>query len=183
MISASVSLDAKAVLGVLDALPGNIDKVTRSAIGATTTWAKKEGQKRLAASTGIKPSVFSQYRVKARRWIDNGVIWFGYNDVKSGYVGNLTQDSAGAWAEQYYFAGGFVAEMLSGHVGIFKREGAKRLMTRGRFKGKKRQPIVEQVVKLNVAPIIVEGLAIDAQAELERRVVEKLTALNAGVRR
>jgi hypothetical protein len=39
--------------------------------------------------------------------------------------------------------GYFAAEMASGHKGVFKRKGPKRVMTRGKFAGKRRQPIKE----------------------------------------
>ena len=38
---------------------------------------------------------------------------------------------------------GFIARMPSGHTGVFKRFGNKVKMTRGRFQGQRRQPIVE----------------------------------------
>lgn len=41
--------------------------------------------------------------------------------------------------------GSFIAVLSSGHEGIFKRKGSKRIMTKGRYKGKLREPIVELV--------------------------------------
>lgn len=41
-------------------------------------------------------------------------------------------------------SGAFIQTMASGHKGVFYREGDKRVMSKGRYAGKSRQPIVER---------------------------------------
>jgi hypothetical protein len=153
----------------LDALPQTIFRAQRSAIGTTTTWAKKTMQTRLIAKTGIAARVFRNFRVKSRRDRDTGIVWIGFNPVKASYVGKLKQDNGGAWAGQYYFKGGFVTTLRSGHTGIFKKSGRSRL------------PIAEQTVVLKAGFAIAEAVAHEAQIELRARFAAKLRELNPGL--
>ena len=165
----NVTLDQAEVQRVIDALPATIFKAQRSAIGTTTTWAKKELQNRMIGKTGIAAKVFRSFRVKSRRNRETGVVWLGIKDVKASYVGKMSQDPAGAFAGQYFFEGGFVAKMRSGHTGIFKRSGKSRL------------PIAEQVVNLNIGTEVAEDVAVAAQVELRNRFAAKMRELNPSI--
>lgn len=163
-----ISVDDKAVRAVIDALPKNIFNAEKSAVQQTTRWAKKEVQNRLIAKTGIPPRVFRRFRVKSKRLNYNGgLVWVGINQVKASYVGKLKQDITGASAGSYFFQGGFVAKMQSGHVGIFKRRGQARL------------PLDEQTVRLFDAGMIVsEQVAQEAGEKLKQSFIEKVIELN-----
>lgn len=50
---------------------------------------------------------------------------------------------ASAWGKAKVYDGAFLATMASGHQGVFKRNGPKRKMISGTYKGKMRQPIEE----------------------------------------
>lgn len=50
----------------------------------------------------------------------------------------------------------FTARLESGHVGLFKRKGAKRAMTKGHYVGQMRQPIVE--LRGPSVPAVVENI-------------------------
>lgn len=50
----------------------------------------------------------------------------------------------------------FIATMASGHKGVFLRRGNKQIMQRGRYAGKKRQPIYE-AFSASVAPALGEA--------------------------
>jgi len=171
MISASVSLDDKAVLGVIDALPKTVLRAQRSAVSTTTTWARKRLQSRVIAKTGIPSRVFRRFRIKSKRKRETGVVWFGVNPIKAGYVGKVSQDVGGAFAGDYYFEKGFVASMRSGHRSIFKR------------KGKSRLPIVEQVVDIQAGVDLAEEVAREAQQQLRERFIAKMRELNPHLER
>lgn len=165
----NIILDKAEVQSVIDSLPATIFKAQRSAISTTTTWAKKELQNRMITKTGIPARVFRRFRVKSRRDREKGVVWIGINDVKAAYVGKMSQDIAGSFAGEYFFRGGFVAKMKSGHVGIFKRL------------GKSRMPLSERFVKLDVGMEVAESVAVEAQIELRNRFATKVRELNPNI--
>ncbi len=165
-MSIHISLDAAEAQRVIDALPSTIFKAQRSAIGTTTTWANKEMQSRMAIKTGIPARVFRRFRVVSKRQRDSGLVWVGLNKVKAAYVGDLLEEIGGASAGNYYFEGGFIATMRSGHEGIFKRLG------QGRLK------IIEQTVNLNLGFEVAEEVAGDAGRELRARFAAKVLELN-----
>jgi len=162
----SISLDAKAVQSVVDALPRTIFRAQRSAVSTTTTWAGKQLRDRMFLKTGLPMRVFRKFRVKVKRNRETGVVWFGLNPVKASYVGKLSQEPRGAWAGDYYFPGGFVATLKSGHEGIFKR------------KGKSRYPLAEQVVNIDAGFTVAEGVAQEASVQLRERFMAKVLELN-----
>lgn len=166
----SLTLDDKALQSVIDALPRQVFNAQRSAIGTTVTFARKELQKRMIAKTGIPARVFRRVRIKATRRPESGSVWLGYNPVKATYVGKLKQDPAGAFAGDYFFEGGFVARLQSGHVGIFKR-GTE--LTRNL-----KVELVEQTVDLGIGVDVAEEVYGLAQIELRRRFTERMRALN-----
>lgn len=164
-MAVTVTLDKAEVQRVIDALPQTIFKAQRSAISTTTTWAKKELQSRMIGKTGMPAKVFRQFRVKSRRDREKGVVWLGVKQVKAAYAGKMSQDVGGAFAGAYYFEGGFVAKMKSGHESIFKRLGKSRL------------PIAEQTVNIDIGLEVAEDVAIAAQAELRNRFAAKVREL------
>ena len=164
MINLKIDLDQKDLQRFLNAAPRTIFNAQRSALRTTTTFADKLLKDRMALATGLPGKVFKNFRVFKRSSDYQGIIFLGLNPVKAAYAGNLTQEPGGASAGQYYWAGGFVAKMRTGHLSIFKRKGAQRF------------PLVEQVVELPQAQVIAEQVADEAAAELQRRYLEKLEA-------
>jgi hypothetical protein len=65
------------------------------------------------------------------------LITFGARQVGSGVSVEVTKGS------RKIVRTAFIATMQSGHKGVFQREGPKQIMRRGRYAGKKRQPIHE----------------------------------------
>jgi hypothetical protein len=164
VINLNIDLDQKDLQRFLNAAPRTIFNAQRSAIRTTTTFADKLLKDRMALATGLPGKVFKKFRVVKRSSDSRGVIFLGMNPVKAAFAGKLTQEPGGASAGQYYWAGGFVATMRSGHVSIFKRKGSQRL------------PLVEQVVELPQAEAIAGQVADETAAELQRRYLEKLEA-------
>lgn len=75
--------------------------------------------------------------------------------------------------------GAFLARLLSGNVQAVSRYGAKRLMTQGRYKGKRREPLHVEY-GANVAQMLAKGRRPERLAEYARGVfrdeVERLLA-------
>lgn len=146
-------------------------KVIRQSITSAMTKAMKRLEKDLESAAAkefdIPKPVLAKYRVKSKRVVSNGLVWMGYNPIKSGYVGNLRQEDWGASARSYLFKGGFVARMKSGHQGIFMRS------------GKKRFPIKEQKISLLKAPMLAAQVRERAseyyQQELATQLANKLS--------
>ncbi|PPD22869.1 MAG: hypothetical protein CTY22_05200 [Methylomonas sp.] len=162
----TISLDDQALQSLITALPGQIARARRSAIGTTVTYARQRLQAQMIARTGLPARVFRRVRIKTRRRPESGTVWLGYNPVKAAYVGRVKQDPQGAFAGDYFFPDSFVVRMQSGHVGIFKRGGQSRL------------GLVEQTVDLSAGPAVARSVAADAGRELRARLADRLRQLN-----
>ncbi len=164
----NIQFDSNAVGRFMDELPSTIKRAHYESISVATTWAKKELIRRMTQDTGFRERVFSGYRVKSKRNRGKGVAWLGYNEVKTGYAGKLTQESGGASVAGHYFPGGFVATMRSGHSGIFKRL--------GNITGR----IIEQSIDIPEARqyLIVETLAQETQVVLYDKFASSIRQLN-----
>jgi hypothetical protein len=146
-------------------------KVIRQTITSAMTKTMKRMEKDLETAAAkefdIPKPVLAKWRIKSKRVGTNGLVWMGYNPIKSGYIGILRQEDWGASARSYFFKGGFVATMNSGHKGIFMRA------------GKGRKPIREQKVSLLKAPILAAQVKTRAneyyQQEIATQLVYKLT--------
>jgi hypothetical protein len=158
--------------------PRKVHNALRSAIRTTTTWAEKEFERRLAGKTEIPLSVFRRFRVKKRVFggsssgafgnggaTESGLVWGGYNPIKSRFVGRMAKADYGATAGAYYFQRAFIAKMRrsSGLQSIFKRRGRARL------------PIDEQKVSIPQTEAIAESVAGEAERELLRRFRAKFS--------
>lgn len=164
MSSISIQTDFSESERFLDALPREIYNAQRSAIRTTTTFASKLLSQKLADATGIKQSAFKQLRIRSFIAQDakSARIWFGYRPLAPILAGKLEQETTGASAGSYFFQGGFVATMRSGHTGIFKRVRKARL------------PIKEQFIKLPQAESIMREVSEVAERELLTRFTQKL---------
>lgn len=123
------------VRDALAALPLQTARAVKRAVTAASEYARGRLAKEMAARTGIPLSVFRNYRVKSRGIGGaDRLVWGGFNPIKATYVaakGELEKQLPpnnfdwGAKAGKYLFEGAIALRMKSGHVGIFKREGAK----------------------------------------------------------
>jgi len=142
----------------LNAAPDLLNRATRSAVKPVARKAKREIERQMSGETDMPKKVWSAFRVKTAKRMPLGtaLVWLGYNPVKAGYVGQLKQEEWGARARSYLFPGSFIVRLRSGHMSIFRREGAMRAMTHGNHIGKVKQPIVEERVASPEAPVIAE---------------------------
>ncbi len=164
MINLNIDLDQRDLQRFLNAAPRTIFNAQRSAIRTTTTFADKLIKNRMAAASGLPGKVFKNFRVFSKASDQRGIIFLGFNPIKAAYAGKMTQETGGAMAGQYYWAGGFIAKMRTGHESIFKRKGSRRF------------PLVEQTVQLPQSEAIAEQVANEAAEELQRRYLDKLQA-------
>lgn len=160
----SIQFDGNAVSRFVDELPATIQRAHYKSISEATAWAKKELLSRITLDTGFRARVFTGYRVKSKRNRGAGIVWLGYNEVKTGYVGKLTQQASGASVAGHYFAGGFVATMRSGHAGIWKRLDDGRL--------------VEQTIEIPGARQLMENVAQETEQVLYDNFASNLRQLN-----
>jgi len=164
MTDFSANLDITEVENFARAMPREIFNAQRSAIRTTTTWAKKELEKRMADATQIPLKAFKVYRVKSRASDEFGSVFFGFNPIQAKYLGKMEETGTGATAGSYFFQGGFIARMRNGNTSIFAR------------KGKSRLPIQAQTAKLPSAESMTATVAQEAQQELLSRFNKKLNA-------
>lgn len=162
----SITIDDAQVQAVINALPSSIFKAEKSSVQQTATFVKNELNSRMATKTGIPGRVFRRFRVKSKNIGDGKVVWLGLNKVKASYVGRLKQDVSGAFAGQYFFAGGFVATMKSGHTGIFKNRGNQ---------------LDEQYVNINLGFQVASEVSAEAQQKLKQAFIAKVLELNPGL--
>jgi len=126
----------------LKSLPAQVNRAQRRSIIKTLKWGGSFVARTVAIQTGIplklltkgggkRDGVRVRYSFPKLKEI-KGTAWIGGSPIKAAYVGKLKQreDEAGARAGKYFFKGGFIARMKSGHTGIFKRVGKHRLPLR-----------------------------------------------------
>lgn len=149
-----------------------VEAAQRSAIGTTTTWARKELSTKLQQQNPAIPKiVFSRYRtlsrVKGARGNQFGSVFGGGRKLLAKYLAQkkpFEQTESGAWAGQFYFDHAFIATMKSGHESIWKRVGTKRL------------PVAEQFGHIQGLSESARSLVPYIESELLRRFNEKLGA-------
>lgn len=160
----NIQFDSNAVSRFVDELPATIQRAHYKSISDATAWAKKQLISRITHDTGFRSRVFMGYRVKSKRNRGSSLVWLGYNEVKTGYVGQLTQQAGGASVAGHYFEGGFVATMRSGHAGIWKRLGDGKL--------------VEQTIEIPGARQLMETLAQETEQVLYNNFASSIRQLN-----
>jgi len=143
-------------LAQYNAAPDLLNRAARSAVKAVARKAEREIERQISSETDIPRKLWSVFRVKTAKNmpLGTGLVWLGYNPVKASYLGQLKQEDWGARARSYLFPGSFLARLWTGHLGIFRREGARRAMKKGNFIGKVKQPIMDERVAAPVAPVI-----------------------------
>lgn len=119
------------VRAALAEMPLQAARAAKRSIALVAEYARSAIVKDMGGRTGIKQSVFRDWRVKSRGLGGaDRLVWGGFNPIKATYVaaqGELEKQLPpnnldwGAKAGKYLFEGGIALRMKSGHVGIFKR--------------------------------------------------------------
>jgi hypothetical protein len=176
MININFVIDLSAIEQFQALTQRNIVNAQRSAVRRTVTVSKSALQEKLQAKYNLPMRVFKQHRVKSflqlvpGTRLEHGQVWLGFNAIKAAYAGRLANFGRGAFAGDYYFEGGFVATMSSGHKGIFKRV------------GRHRRPIAEQTVTLQDALGVVQSLVPFAAEQHQGFFVAKLQEYDSRLR-
>lgn len=133
-----VSVEDAGLYSFVEQFPNALRNATRSAIGTTTTWAKKQADKRLPAENKTPDKTFKKFRDK--KFFNDGYksgksargkIWIGYNKVRAkkspdnSFLGKLNEELDGASAGDYLFPKAFIVTFKNGHAGIYKRLNVK----------------------------------------------------------
>jgi hypothetical protein len=175
-----VRIEDAGLFSFVEQFPNALRNATRSAIGTTSTWAKKQADKRLSAANKTPDKTFSEFRDK--KFFNDGYksgrsaygkIWIGYNKVRAkrtsdnSFLGRLIQERDGAWAGDYYFPKAFIATFKSGHTAIFKRL-SERTGT-GRFK------LEEQSANMAQTLPTVDSMMPEVTNELMNRFNDKVS--------
>lgn len=123
----------------IGATEAQVKKALNTTLNKMAAWVKTRTTKSLADDLQIKQKVVRR-RIKAMKRKGGGMagVWYGLNDIAMIYLG-AKQTAGGVRASGGRFEKG--AFIPRGVHQVFKRVGAKRMMTKGRYKGKLRQPI------------------------------------------
>ena len=129
-----INVEDAGLYAFVEQFPNALRNATRSAIGTTTTWTKKQADKRLPVENKTPDKTFKKFRDK--KFFNDGFksgksargkVWIGYNKVRAkkspdnSFLGKLIEERDGSWAGDYYFPKAFIATFKSGHTGIYKR--------------------------------------------------------------
>ena len=141
-------------------------RALKSTLNKMAAWVKTRTTRSLSDALQIKQHVIRR-RVKAMK--RSAGVWYGLNDLSMIYL-NARKAAGGVRADGDRFErGAFIAHGVgSKALGVFKRAGAKRLMTKGRSKGKMRQPIEKVSAAIEQASLQTLNSTINA-AEFEAR--------------
>lgn len=152
MIKTKISTDFDKVKVNFNKYANNIDKATASALNKVAAQARTEGKRAIAETYTIKRSEVKPRLKRARRnslraelSVYSKKLGLSLTKFKATKLKRGVKVSVKRGAPKL-LSGAFKATMKSGHQGVFYREGQKRIMTKGRYAGKryKRQPIVER---------------------------------------
>ncbi len=165
--------DLQPVLGDLKATTKQLDRSITRAINKTTDQVHSHIIRHMAKQHDIPAKALRKQlggykgrvlKRKANRRRNTGRVWVGKNPIKSGYVGRLKNapDYGGAFARKYFFKGGFIAQMRSGHTGIFARHATQTM------RNKNKAAISETTVELVKADAIAKAARDDVPKIFEK---------------
>lgn len=126
----------------LDATEAQIQKALASTFTRLARWVRTRATRGLSGDLKV-PQKIIRRRIKfaMRRRRDGFKIWFGLDPVGLHEM-KPRQTATGVTAGKHKRPGAFLAQGIGGGEPlVFRREGEKRIMTRGRYKGRLRQPI------------------------------------------
>lgn len=132
-------------LRYIEAKPKQVDRASHTAMKRTLKWGASALVRGLSQQHDIPGKVIrgkssnphnagkknaDRIRVRNPSYMEinpKGYLWVGSKPIAAGYIGRLRQLKRGAKTRSHMFTGAFVAEMKSGHQGIFQRDGQERL--------------------------------------------------------
>lgn len=134
----------------LQASEKQVRQATRRALNRTADHLASKASKKLGPELGVQARAikkrFLKFRLVNRGGWFEVKLWFGFNPLDYADL-NPKQDGSGIKAglnRKLRVTSGFLAPVPDGSLKVFKREGPRRRMTGGRYKGRLRQPIKKQ---------------------------------------
>lgn len=166
----TIRVDYKSIEKFKTALPvKSIERAVRRATDETAQWLSTRIMRFVSANMGIKQKLLKTRVLRStsardpKQGRNAAYVWLGGNRIQPRRVGKLENFASGAFGGEYFFEGGFVATMPTGHTGIFKRRGSKRLK------------IDEQYIEIDqVVNEAINRLLPRAENELERKLEQKI---------
>lgn len=156
----------------LQATDKQVRQALRSTLGKMARWMRTQSARGLSKELDLKQKAIRKrlksFRVKTKGNQAEVTVWYGLDPFDYMDLGPR-QTQAGISAGRRRIQGGFIAPALGGTRKVFKREGTKREMGKGRYKGKLRQPIEKQEVPIqDQANIWIEDQMLGSQQFDER---------------
>jgi hypothetical protein len=186
----------EAAIAAVEASDAQIRRAGRRALVQATRFAASQAARAIARRHRVPLKALTQggstgrgRRVIAHPPTDqrpDGRVWVGIDPVLAAYVGSPRQTAAGARSGRHFFERAFVATMLSGHRGVYRRDVSHRRyrrVPRPNVWGSSQLPLKEQTVPLDEAPAIVgalRGRVSSRLATLFERALERETGGIAG---
>ena len=149
----------------------DVQNILRLAMDDTARWANKQAAKRLGNELKV-PYPAMRKRVKAKKSGQgkDAKVWFGINAVSLKYL-KPKQTGDGVSTTAKSVPGAFIGGYELG-LNVFKRTGEKRVMKRGRSKGKVREVIEKQ--ELTIADEATEILSTVVTEEVNDYYLERV---------
>ena len=122
-----IRIDGKAdVTKRLNLTPSKVQRAARLTVNQATRELKKELGGTIPKNHGTSIAGFRRVRAKStlakgRSKRVRGITWVGTKNIAAAYAGKPRNVKNGAKAGRFFFDGGFVVKMKSGHKGIFRR--------------------------------------------------------------
>lgn len=161
------------IISSINALPEQVSQASMFAINRTAEWLKSTTSKEISAEKRVKLKIIRD-RMKIMRANKkqlaaniNADMWA----LKGKDLGDMSLSPIGATAGNYIFRGAFVANMKSGHRGVFRRKGTSKL------------PIKEQYIMLdNYASKLIKTLIDEqSQAVFEKNFQHQIKRLTGAI--
>ncbi len=101
-----------------------IQKAVSRTLKKTGRWLETHSKREIGVALALPQRVLS-VRYYQRFSVKNGNrsvnVWFGLNPIRMSAIGNAHQTAAGVKVGKHEYHGAFIAQMESGHVGVFQR--------------------------------------------------------------
>jgi hypothetical protein len=183
------ALDSPAMVKGLRALPQHAERIAASVVAGITQWTGDEVADRAAAANHLPRKILYKAKGKGPRVFirlpkktasdPSGSVWIGAAPVKAEYFAGAVQTADGVRVQGHNLPGAFMAQMRSGHVGIFYAVSNPTRHSRGRpVTWQPNLPIKEAVIDIDISGPVRAVQAL-IPAELEAALQSEFAKLDA----
>lgn len=120
------------IIAAFEATKIQVETALMRALNKTALWLKSQSVKEISKEKALKQKLIRErlHVIKSNRKQLVARVIASLHGVKAHQIGNMRQTKTGAKAGKRHFKGAFVATMPTGHTGIYKRKGRKKLPIR-----------------------------------------------------